>query len=217
MNSRTLLSTCVVWWLLCAPNALSAPIIFTDEAAFLGALSDFTTIDFEEFGPGADHIPLTGDEYAALGLTFSSPLADPLGKLFVESGFYHTSNLLSIDEEPFTCCDGWNDSIDFHISVAAHAFGVRMVDLGGAGSGESITVHDGAGEIYFQGSIPSYFGILSDTALTEVYIQEAGEDGDDVGYDDIVLGNISVPEPASLLLLASGLFGLGMGRRRARP
>ena len=111
--------------------------------------------------------------------------------------------------------DGNEDSMTFTITTSAYAFGVmRVVDNGG-GYGESVTVYGNSGTIYSQNYIPNFFGIIADELITSVFFKEGAYDGDDIGYDDIVIGNVS-PVPSHHATAGSGLIGLAGARRKKK-
>jgi hypothetical protein len=201
--------------------------IYTVESLFIAALTNSRTIDFENYTlSGGSHVSITGTEYSSSGVTFSSPMSHPL---WVESAPpynpYYDSNFLSIDEEPGEAWD-WNndDSMDFSLTVPAYAFGVSLVDNSG-GPGEFIHVYGTSTLLYSQvGLGADFFGIVSDEQIGHILFNEAYRDQDDIGYDNVIIGNVAdsaeVPEPASVTLmglLIAGAAGLGLRRRSRFP
>lgn len=61
-----------------------------------------------------------------------------------------------------------------------------------------------------------FFGFVSDTPFSSVSIRWSGGSGDGVGFDDVVVGRVSVPSPGSIGLTAAGVLGLAVPRRRTR-
>lgn len=61
-----------------------------------------------------------------------------------------------------------------------------------------------------------FFGFVADTPFSSVSIRWSGDSGDGVGFDDVVVGRLSVPSPGSMGLVAMGVLGMTLPRRRFR-
>ena len=219
MKRFTVLLSLSILGLVFLCRSAHALTLFTNKTDFLNALSDYSIIDFEDYSLSAgQQVVITGNEYSGFGVTFDSPLASPLGQLYVQSPSfpYYSSNFLSVDREPFAPGnDGNEDDMIFDITTIAYAFGVSNIVDNAGGPSESITVHGNSGVIYTQNSIPDFFGILADEPITQVFFDEKDFNGDDIGYDNIVIGNTQpIPEPGAILLIGTGLVGLAAFRRR---
>lgn len=167
-------------------SSAKAQLIYTDRDSFLSDLLIYNIIDFEDYPSGSEHVPIVGDEYAGEGVVFSSPLEPPYNQLYIESGWYHESNFLSVYNEPWDPTGPEDDDLIFDLTVSAYAFGVDIVDNGG-GMEESIIVYSSSGIIYIHDSIPgSFFGIIAEEYITRVYVEEAVSDNDDIGYDNVI-------------------------------
>jgi hypothetical protein len=91
-------------------------------------------------------------------------------------------------------------------SVTASIYGAFHVPLG-----ETTVLGSGTG--------PTFLGISSDQAITEVDLSPSPfdpvlQDPYIVGFSDLSFGQSSVPEPASMVLFGAGLLGLGAVHRR---
>jgi hypothetical protein len=191
----------VIFSVFCLGNSLYAMTVYTDKASFLSALSDYIIIDFEDYPSGANEIPFNGDEYSSLGVIFSHP-ADPniptyWQRLFIHSGrYWGDGNFLSPGQPPFS--PPYNhDDLTIDITINAYAFGVDIVDNGRRRDDESITVYGSSGVIYTHDHIPDFFGIIADEPISSIFYDEHPNDGDDIGYDNIIIGNEYLPSDDS--------------------
>jgi hypothetical protein len=175
-------------------------------AVAVAAVSAPASADVVDFStaPGGSSTPLSVD-----GATFSSP-SDP-GAYTVGSngGLYSTL--------PNTVLSSAGVPAELDVTLAAptqevqfaFALGDFFAQTGddtltlttNAGGTETFTASPVAGDIFPQG-YANYVG-----ASFTSFMLTSGE--------AIAIGNIGVPEPASLALLAAGLGGLGFIRRRA--
>lgn len=119
---------------------------------------------------------------------------------------------------------GQGFSIDFGSEVAALGFyGTDIGDFSGqvtlglTNGGTSVldiphTIGANNGSLLF-------FGVIETAGFTSMTFSNTGSGSDFFGFDDLIVGDIAqvlpVPEPSILLLIATGLFGIGfVGRKR---
>ena len=186
------------------------------QARFLSNLSGVRTETFEGFAP-LTPAPLVVTFPGAGIATLTGP-GEVLGGI---SGF---------GSYPISGTNFWqggNFVIDFSSPIAAFGFyGVDVADNGGL-LGLSLTV-SGGGTLgvtvpYTSGTDASvlYFGFY-DTSQTYTSVWFVGfpDTPDFFGFDDMTIGSSEqvtpIPEPASMLLLATGLAGAGVRQLRRR-
>lgn len=200
--------------------------IYDNEVDFLNALSSYQMITFDDRFPGANHLPVTGNEYNDFGVTFTATGRN----LFIEDGIaadfnnllYHDSGFLSINEEPFTAGGDNNDSLE--ITLTSYAFGVTLVNSAITNVNEQIVITYQTGSdiiTSFPTDPNNFFGVVTTAVegpITSINFIEAANDSDDIGYDNIILGNTStVPEPTTAILFSVGILGLaGISRKKPR-
>ena len=172
------------------PPAAGAQCDFYDDQATFLALLDARrqTLNFDA-GPIG---PIEGEEFAASGLTFDSPLAPPDGQLEVApADFFWESPYLSIDNRPFSGGSDLSDSLEIYVEGTWPAIGFDIVDGSILPPAEDVEVFDALGRRICQaplGDNLSYIGIISPEPIGAVVVTEGNGDGDDIGYDDFVLG-----------------------------
>ncbi|MDO8943201.1 MAG: hypothetical protein Q7U75_08440, partial [Desulfobacterales bacterium] len=168
---------------------------FTSEAAFVAAVTPTKLINFEDRDTSGGRIAFAGNEYAGMGINFSTPNAQLMW--VYPPTWYWNSKHLSPGNAPYEGGDSNEDSLTLTFDPAVTAIGWTFLDYGGT-TGESIRVYAEDNSLIYentnlsviagsgvgQGNNP-FWGISSpDKPIARVEIIEAANDGDDVGYDN---------------------------------
>lgn len=143
--------------LYATPVGASSPFtVFTDESDFLAAIEDLyiTRIDFDRFPDGSsvptgfltDGTPigftLTGDEWASLGITFTSPVGATLSTVntiqelgppyYINDLFVSDPNSLNLGAPPYIgpmgTPDDNDDDLIIHFEKPVKAAGIWFID-----------------------------------------------------------------------------------------
>ena len=206
--SRTLIAAAVA--ALLASPALSAT--FTDEASFLAAAPSAVLDNFESSTFDGIFVSFSAGHTTCAGGNFCGS--------FYGNQFGSPDQSLSGTKAVFF---GTPDTLTFIFDTAISAFGIF---IGGAGDiapqtltaalSDGTVVNALTNYVGTGGGFPgntNYFGITSGTAFTSISFTGTAA-GDGVFLDNMSYQLASVPLPAGIFLLGSGLLGLGALRRR---
>lgn len=191
-----------------APQA-HASAIYTSQAAFDAATTGDTWINFT--APSPTDFLNVGSTYTDAGtgtsFTIGSSGIDVTGKNWYGTGTYAKDFLVG-DSAAFSVAN----SLTINVPGGSTAFGF---DIGGLFSAAvfNVQLSDGSS---FAISVPasfntSFFGFTSPSGITSLSFNTAA--GETFAITDAVTGT-AVPEPASLVLLGSGVVGMLARRRR---
>jgi hypothetical protein len=178
-------------------GSMAQMTIYSNEAAFTAAAPSSTLINFEDRNTSQGRVSFVGNEYAASGVTFSSPNAQPLWVYPPRTGDLWTwpSNYLSPGNEPFGVnVDSNEDSLTLTFNPSVAAVGWTFLDMPNP-SAVTIRVYDqsnalihetlnGVGiAVGVEGN--GFWGILSPTKpIARVEIIDTANNNDDVAYDN---------------------------------
>ena len=198
-----ILTVATLFCFLALSSALAAPITSNTDPALLGA----TVIDFESQTIG------TSIGYTIGDVTFSNA---GTGSLRIDSyttgGTFGTSGL----ELSTRDADG-----SFYIEFANPVSAFGMI-WGAADGSWEMNILDSSNVLVEAISIPAqttpYIGYIGASGVDIARAELVGSYADWVKIDDFayVNGSAPVPEPATLLLLGSGLAGLAFYRRKRK-
>ena len=202
---------------LTAAAAQASLITYTNKAAFLAAAGSLSTETFSSASVGTSTANYSG---SFNGFTLSSVAnGDKSG---IATGTIAGADNISIPSS-FTGQNfyGWGNSnggagptttFTFTSGITAFGFDWFNTDMSDR---YSVTVNSQS-TVVFNYASSGFFGVIDTAGFTSATIQTANYGGylSTMGLDNVLTSNNSVPEPTSAALIALGLAGLGMRRRR---
>jgi hypothetical protein len=183
--------------------ASASQIEYTSAAAFDAAASNLTDYNFEGIAPA--YSALVGDVTVG-GVTFTAGGGSDY-VIDANGGHYGAS---------FFSGQRWLDPLSQVVCTLAgtNELGFTYGDSLDSSTPFTVTLDSGASFTlttpFDSGSDTGFVGFISSTPITSVTFSNQGDAFDIIGFQ----AGPSVPEPGPLVLMATGLLGMAVGRRR---
>ena len=207
MRARAMFGSIALAGLLFSASPASAAIVtFTNLAAWQAATTGASSITFEENTPPSsftDHTPTA----TFSGITFSIP-AGP-GQLFTVDPAFGAFFAAIGTGDVLAAQQGATSLSIASLNVTALAFDYVV------SPNQTFTITLSTGDVIPIAAadfVPGFFGVTSTTPITSLSIAFSQF----LNIDNFATATAAVPEPASLLLLGTGLLSAAYARRRAR-
>lgn len=209
---RRLLLLAVTTVLGFASIAGATSITYSDRSAWDAALSASPNIvTFEGRGPSGS--PASYTNVTIDGVGFAAPQIYIIDPSWPTDAPYHTSDYLEWQQGLAV-----GGTLTITLPTLVNSFGVDFGTFGTAQGALTMQFGDGSDSYTLNGNQYAYtfFGIVSDTAFNTVTLSSPSTYPtiDNVSYGSGPASPAPVPEPASLVLLGSGLVAAVARRRR---
>jgi hypothetical protein len=212
MQPRFTLRPVVVAAALFAAGAAQASVdVYSDEASFLAAISNYATDTFEDLIPGMAYDGPLVRSAGSVGYTVSTT---PNSPILYGAGDGSDAWLSSNIAGDFVIFEGFSQPI---YAIGAYAFGSDISGLFQAKGLTAARVTTGEGtttDFTFRAGIDNYFGFVSSTPITMFEIKTFYGQNNITWptIDDLTVA--AVPEPGTYALLLAGLAAVGFVARR---
>jgi hypothetical protein len=196
-----------------AAGAASATVTeYTDQTVFSAAISHSTTLTFDGLTPPGtvSFGGFTLGDLSFAGSDFNLPIVVGSGQPFYGGSAFFTSLSLSpgIDAAEVLCTLAGSNAIGFLYGDFADGGGLPFTVTLSTGDSFDLSTP------FSPGLDTGFIGFVSDTPITSIRFSNDGVGFDVVQVVSSSAGAAGVPEPAPLLLLATGLLSLALLARR---